>query len=413
MTVSTTAFLRQNATTLSAGALLAFLSSFGQTFFISIFAGEIRAAYGLSHGAWGGIYMLGTLASAAVMVWAGSLTDVFRARALGGMVLAGLAASCFAMALNPWAALLPVVIFALRLTGQGMCSHIAVVAMSRWFVATRGRALAVATSGHALGEALLPILLVSLLAFHDWRMLWLGAGVVALLGIWPLQRALSRERTPQSMAHENPSLGMDGRHWTRAEMLRGRLFWFMTPTLLGLPAFGTAFFFHQVHYAEIKALSHLSLVALFPVYTGSAILSMIASGWALDRVGTPRLLPVYQLPVVLAFTVFALGQGMAGAMLGLFLVGMTTGANATLPNAFWAEFFGTRHLGSIKAMAAAVMVLGSALGPGLTGALIDAGVGLETQYLGVAGYFLFSSLMMGLGVRAHAHRVDRPVSAAA
>ena len=58
------AFLRDNAPWLTAGVLLTFLSSFGQTFFISIFAGHIREAFDLSHGQWGGIYTLGTTASA-------------------------------------------------------------------------------------------------------------------------------------------------------------------------------------------------------------------------------------------------------------------------------------------------------------------------------------------------------------
>ena len=44
-------FLRDNAPFLSVGVLLTFVSSFGQTFFISVFAGEIRAEFGLSHGA--------------------------------------------------------------------------------------------------------------------------------------------------------------------------------------------------------------------------------------------------------------------------------------------------------------------------------------------------------------------------
>ena len=77
---------------------------------------------------------------------------------------------------------------------------------------------------------------------------------------------------------------------------------------------------------------------------------------------------------------------------------MTSGANATLPNAFWAEFYGTQHLGAIKAMAAAVMVLGSAIGPGITGVLIDAGIALDTQYLWIAGFFLLCSLSMLIGV---------------
>ena len=166
------AFLKQNRNWLTAGALLSLLSSFGQTYFISIFAAEIQADFGLSHGGWGATYALGTMASAATMIWAGSLTDVFRARTLGVLIFGMLAVACVAMALNPYAALLPVVIFALRLAGQGMCSHIAVVSMARWFVATRGRALSVASLGFAMGEAMLPIVFVALLNLFHWRSLW-------------------------------------------------------------------------------------------------------------------------------------------------------------------------------------------------------------------------------------------------
>jgi len=72
--MDTLAFLRLNGRWLSAGALLALMSSFGQTFFISVFAGEIREEFALSHSAWGGIYTLGTAVSAVLMVWAGGLT---------------------------------------------------------------------------------------------------------------------------------------------------------------------------------------------------------------------------------------------------------------------------------------------------------------------------------------------------
>ena len=71
----------------------------------------------------------------------------------------------------------------------------------------------------------------------------------------------------------------------------------------------------------------------------------------------------------------------------------------TVPNAFWAEFYGTRHIGSVKAMVAAAMVFGSAVGPGITGLGIDAGIGIETQYVIVAAWFLFATVLMWLGVR--------------
>jgi MFS family permease len=396
--MSILAFLRSNAPWLSAGVLLTFLSSFGQTFFISIFAGEIRSEFGLSHGEWGGIYTLGTGLSALVMVWAGGLTDLFRVRVLGALVLLMLMAACLFMALNPVWWLLPAVIFTLRFAGQGMTSHIAVVAMSRWFIATRGKALSIATLGFAAGEALLPLIFVALMIHYDWRLLWGLAGLIAVAGIPILLLLLRHERTPQSMAHLSQSTGMDSRHWTRNQALRHFLFWFMIPALLGPSAFNTAFFFHQVHFADIKTIDHVDLVAMFPFYTAVSIAAMVLSGWALDRLGTARLMPLSQVPMIFAFLLFAQADGPTAMVLGFFFLGLTTGMNATLPSAFWAEFYGTRNIGSIKAMAAALMVLGSAIGPGLTGLGIDLGLGIEAQYVLIAGYFVFATVMMGLGI---------------
>ena len=391
-------FLTRNARWLGAGALLTFLSSFGQTFFISIFAGHIRADFGLSHGDWGLIYSVGTTASAAVMIWSGGLTDRWRARHLGIAVLAMLALACLAMSVNIYAVLLPLVIFALRLTGQGMTSHIAIVAMARWFVGSRGKALSIATLGFAVGEAALPILFVALFAFVDWRVLWVLAGLIALAGIPVLSGLLRAERTPQSMAETDRSVGMNGQSWTRSQALRHPLFWFTMPALLGPAAFNTAFFFQQVQFAASKGWSHIALVSLFPIYTAIGVIAMVVSGAALDRWGTARLMPYYQLPLVIAFLIFATAQSLTHAAVGMVFLALTTGANSTVPNAFWAEFYGTRSIGAIKAMAAAVMVLGSAIGPGLTGVLIDAGVPLATQYVGVAVYFLWASGMLWIGI---------------
>ena len=391
-------FLRENTPWLAAGFLMTFLSSFGQTFFISLFAGEIREGFGLSHGDWGLIYSLGTATSALAMVWVGGLTDRFRARNLGMIILVLLTFSCLFMALNPVWWLLPLVIFLLRFTGQGMLSHIAVVSMARWFVASRGKALSVATLGFASGEALLPLLFVSLMVFVDWHYLWMVTALIACLGIPALRLLLRTERTPQSISAQSSSIGMLSRHWTRLNVMKHWLFWLMVPALLGPSAFNTAFFFHQVHFADVKDISHLQLVAYFPFYTGVSIIAMILSGWALDKVGTPRLIPFMQIPMVIAFGIFAYASDGGAMFAGFLFLGLTSGFNTTLPAAFWAEFYGTRFIGSIKAMAAAIMVLGSAIGPGITGYAIDQGVGIETQYLGVAAYFVMTTILMTIGV---------------
>jgi len=392
------AFARQNARWLAAGALLAFMSSFGQTFFISIFSNHIRTEFGLTHAMWGGIYSLGTTVSAIVMIWAGTLTDIFRTRAVGAIVFLLLGLACLAMAAVPSVVALPFVIFALRLLGQGMSSHLSVVAMSRWFVAGRGRALSIATLGFSVGETFLPVIFVFLMSIYSWRVMWVACFVILVAAIPVLLGLLRRERTPQSMAQESFSFGMNERHWTRRNMLRHPLFWYMIPALLGPSAFNTAFFFQQAHFAEIKGWEHLQLVSYFPMYAIISVVAMFVSGIALDRFGTVRLLPFYQLPMVIAFACFALAQTPAMVAMGLVFLAFTSGANSTLPNAFWAEFYGTKYLGAIKSLAAAIMVLGSAIGPGLTGVLIDGGVGLDRQYLWISAFFLISTGSMMAGV---------------
>jgi len=242
------------------------------------------------------------------------------------------------MSLISAAWMLPFVIFALRLSGQAMASHITTVAMSRWFVASRGKAIALAHVGFSVGEALLPLLTVILFSVVSWQSIWACATVVTLVCIPALWIMLRTERTPQSIAASSQSTGMDQRQWSRPDALKHWLFWAMMPALLGLSAFNTAFFFNQVYFAEIKGLTHIQLVALFPVYTITGVLAMLGSGWALDRFGTGRLIPSFLLPMVVAFLTFSTAQSIGPMLVGFFFLALTAGMGITLPNAFWAEF---------------------------------------------------------------------------
>lgn len=393
------AFLRANAPYLFAGFLLSFLSGFGQTYFISVFAAEIRDSNALSHGEWGTLYAACTMTSAFVMLWSGALTDRFRVRHLGTAVMAALVLACLIMATGPTGWLLPLGIFALRLFGQGMMVQTSGVAMARWFVASRGRALAIAALGFSVGEVVMPLGFVSLKSFLHWKTLWLVAALTIAAAIPLMWRLLRLERTPQSIAAENDVAGMDNRHWTRAEMLRHPLFWSVLPALVGPPCFITAFFFQQVHLAEVKGWTHLSLVTTFPAYTAASVIAMFTGGWALDRWGTARLMPAYVLPLAVFFAVFPQIDSVAVAPFALAIMGLTSGAQMTVPMAFWAEFYGTRHLGAIRATIGAAMVLATAIGPALSGRLIDLGHDLPEQMPYYAAWFVLATVILTLGIR--------------
>ena len=157
----------------------------------------------------------------------------------------------------------------------------------------------------------------------------------------------------------------------------------------------------QVRVSEWKDVTLVALVSEFPLCNAVSVAAMLLSGWGLDKWGTSRLMPFFQIPMVAAFIVFGFAQTSVMLSLGFVMLGLTAGANATLPSAFLAEVYGTKSVGSIRALAAAVMVLGSALGPGVTGLLIDVGVGLESQFYWVALYVSLAIVLLWFGVRRY------------
>lgn len=394
-------FLRDNATWLGAGSLICFSTGFGQTFFISIYADEWRTAFDLSHGDWGAIYMTATLASAAVLTQAGRLADVMRARTLSFMLLVAFSALCAGVAfVSDWW-MLAALVFGLRFCGQGMLSHLAITVMAKWFRAGRARAVAIASFGFSAAEALLPAAALLVIAAVGWRTSWLIAGAVLVLIVAPATLwLLRRERTPKSMAEAVVSPGMEGRHWSRGEMARHWLFWALLPGLIAPGWIGTVIFFQIRHLTEIKGWDVLAYAALaYPAYSAATVLASFAFGVAVDRLGAIRFLPVYLLGWAAGALALGLAGGLWAGVAALALAGVGTGGVSVVKTALAADLYGTARLGGVKALMTALMVLASALGPGVSGALLDAGVGFEAQCLAMGGYLVAVSLWFALVAR--------------
>ncbi len=376
-----------------AGALLTLASTFGQTYFIALFGVQIRQTFSLSHGDFGFVYMLATLASAVTLVWAGQLADRMRLKTLGLTTIFGLAVATFSMGFaSSWIWLL-LTIYLLRLFGQGMMSHVAMTAMARWFNAHRGRALSMASLGHAVGEAILPGLAVVVLVYVGWRETWMLAAGILCFVIAPVffWLTIKERRLGEAPVETEQHDGVV--HWTRRDVLRDRLFYALLPGTLAASFIVTVLFFHQAHLVEIKDWNMAIWGGFYPFFAAAATVTSLIVGWAVDRWSARQLLPVYLLPLAAAMIIFAYGQSQATGLAGMVVIGSSVGAAQTISSAVWAELYGTRYLGSIKALTAAGAVLASAVGPGLTGYLMDAGVALETVLITLGGYAVAVSLV--------------------
>ena len=395
-------FLRSEPRFLAFGFVLTFFSSFGQTFFISLFGEELRGTFDLSHTGYGMTYSIATLCSGLTILFVGAKIDRVDLRSFSLLLCVGMLVACLVLASAAHVAALAVAFFLLRLCGQGLLSHTAMTSMSRYFGKQRGKALSIAGLGFPAGEALLPSLAVLAIASIGWRQAWFGvAGGVALVLI-PGVIVLLKGHAKRHAAHLADILrsrelsqaeSSASRHWTQREVLRDRRFYLFLPAVVAPGFIVTGLFFHQGHLIATKGWTAQWFAACFVAFACAQILTSLVAGPLVDRWGATRLMPLFLVPMSLSLVVLASFSSSLSAALFLALVGVTAGLGGTVVSAMWAEVYGTSHLGAIRAMATAIMVFGTAASPVLFGVLIDGGVSMGAISWMCCGYTIVA---MGL-----------------
>ncbi len=402
-------FLGNNLRWLTGGFLLTAFSSFGQTFYIALSTGHIRQAFDLTSGEYGSIYMLATLASAMILPFVGQIVDRISVVSVSMITMIMLAISCLLIAIAQSQLLLLVALFGLRLFGQGLMTHIAITAMGRWYAENRGKAVSIASLGFNVGLILFPVIVVLLLRLFDWRQIWLGAAAVMVLVALPSIVLLLRvERLPQSVV--TSSSIASGRQWTRSQMLADPLFWLTTFGVLAPSFIGTAIFFHQDYLLSTRGWP-LDLFAWgLVIMTIISIISGLISGIAIDRYNSISLLPMFLLPMGLGCLSLAAIDAPIALLAFMALLGIGMGLTSSLTGTLWPEIYGTLHLGSIRSLVMAMMVLFSALGPGVVGWLIDFGVSLSTQLYYMGLYCAIATVALLYCSRRYQQRLIQPGS---
>ncbi len=367
------AFLRRNWPALLFGGLHTFCSSPGQTIVVGVFIPSFAAAFGLSAGEIGGIYMLANLASAATLLALGHLIDVTPLRLFSSATIAGLAASCAILAIAPHPLVLGLGFYAVRLTGQGLMVHIEATATARAFTADRGRALGITALGLPIADGLMPGLMVASIALLGWRPAYAAIAAVLLVLVLPAARALAA-RIPAGPAA--PPHGIS--HFARlgaalAILARSRIVWAALPAFAILPFMLTGVFFYAAAIAEARGWPRGLIAASFPVMAASHVAALFVSGYLIDRFSGRMLFAAYAWPALLGMVILAAVDAPWAVPLAMLLIGLSGGIGKTTGTAIWAELFGTANLGAMRSFVAMYTSLATALAPFIWGLLVDAG----------------------------------------
>jgi MFS family permease len=390
-------FIKRNFRWIAGGFALTFFSSFGQTYFISASIAEWQAAFDLSHGEFGRLYMYATLGSAACLPFLGRLVDYVPANRMIALVVPVLAGATLLAGFATSLMLLVFAIFLLRLLGQGMMTHMALTATGRWFHAERGRAVSLVVLGHQGGEASIPLAFSAITLVYGVQAGWSVAALVLLLiGLPFCYWAYSVPREPHSPGADSDKPVRHVRSWTRREVIRDPIFWVLLCGVLAPGFIGTTIFYHQDYMAALNSWPPQLFAKSLVLLSSTIVIVALLTGWIVDRFGVISVLPFCLLPLSAACFVFSLSGPPFVLYFVMLLLGISYGVSSTLFGSLWPGVYGTAHLGSIRAVTVSAVVIATAAGPGLTGTLIDHGVTLPRQMFYMSVYCLFATGTMGI-----------------
>ena len=382
------------------GFIFTFFSSFGQSFFLGLFNSSIRETLSITHGQFGSIYASATLLSSFLLIWVGKKIDDINIFRFALYVTLLLAFSCFFFSKISSIVFLFIAVFLMRFSGQGLMSHTATTTISRFFTKSRGKALSIGWFGLSTAEFILPVLIVYLLTLTAWQYIWLSISVLILFFLPFISFALIKNLNFDSREDVNDQnfVEKEIKNWTRVEVLKDYRFYIVCLNMLAMPWIATGVFVYQSYITESKEWGEFVIAQSFMAYSVLSVITLLGSGFLIDKFTSRKLLIFMNIPLLISMLVLFYLDISISAFIFLGLIGISNGLANVLGSSTWAEIYGVKYIGSIKALTTALMVFSTAFGTALFGLLIDKGFTIE-QIAVISFVYIFLSLIALFAVR--------------
>ena len=368
-------FILHDPKLLMYGFLIIFFASYGQTFFIALFNDDIKDLYNLSDGQFGMIYALATTFSSLLLINFAKLIDFIDLRIYSFLVTLGLLLPCVAIYFLPENIFfLFLIIFALRFFGQGAMTHAGITSMTRYFGENRGKAISFGNLGGMLGVMFLPIIIVYLNKFFDFKQIWLFCSLSIILFLPVLYYTLSNQSERQIKFHD--SIKNEKKIWTTLQVIKNKKFLIYLPLTTSFSFIGTGLMFHQIFIFTQKGWT-LDMLGTGFIFLGAfSIIGLLLGGPLIDLLNPKKAIVYLMLPIFIGIIVLLLFENFYFLIIYMSLYGLNLGISAPFTGSLWADLFGLESLGTVKALFHAIVVLASALSPVIFGYIIDWGFGI-------------------------------------
>ena len=378
------------------GFIFTFFSSFGQSFFLGLFNSSIRETLSITHGQFGSIYASATLLSSFLLIWVGKKIDDINIFQFAFYVTLLLAFSCFFFSKISSIIFLFIAVFLMRFSGQGLMSHTATTTITRYFTKSRGKALSVGWFGLSTAEFILPVLIVYLLSITAWQNIWISISILVLIFLPLISFFLIKKLDFDTREQVDPTDSeiKEIKQWKRIEVIKDYRFYIVCLNMLAMPWIATGVFVYQSFITEAKEWGSFVIAQSFMVYSILSVLTLLGSGFLIDKFTSRKLLIFMNIPLLISTLVLFYFNSPITSFIFLGLIGISNGLANVLGSSTWAEIYGVKFIGSIKALTTALMVFSTAFGTALFGLLIDKGFSIEQIAMVSFVYILISLILL-------------------
>ena len=164
--------------------------------------------------------------------------------------------------------------------------------------------------------------------------------------------------------------------------------------MLAMPWIATGVFVYQSFISDAKEWGPFVIAQSFMVYSILSVITLLGSGFLIDKFTSRKLLIFMNIPLMLSTLVLFYFDTSVSSFIFLGLIGVSNGLANVLGSSTWAEIYGVKYIGSIKALTTALMVFSTAFGTALFGFLIDQGFSIEQIALISFIYILISLVLL-------------------
>ena len=274
-------------------------------------------------------------------------------------------------------------------------SHTSTTTISRFFVKSRGKALSTIWFGLSSAEFILPVLITYLFAIYSWRSVWQGIAIIIIFFLpFVIFKTIKTIKLDSREIEQNSKMSLEIKSWRRKEVIKDYRFYIISLNMLAMPWIATGVFVYQSFISDSKMWNIFTIPKAFMIYSIASIITLFFSGFLVDKYSSRKLISLMNIPLLFAMFVLMYYQHEVSAYIFLGLIGVSNGLANVLGSSTWAEIYGVKFIGSIKALTTAFMVFSTAFGTAVFGQFIDNGFSVENIAFIAAIYIVVSLVLL-------------------